>query len=85
MAHLWGLQVLIQALDSSQYRQTAAAEAVEEIGPDAVEAVPGLIQMLTECEYGVACEAAAEALREITGQDFNRDTARWQQWWEENK
>jgi hypothetical protein len=27
----------------------------------------------------------AEALGKITGQDFGKDPARWQEWWEKNK
>ena len=28
---------------------------------------------------------AAEALRNITGKDFGKDPAKWQEWWEKNK
>jgi HEAT repeat protein len=28
---------------------------------------------------------AALALKEITGKDFGKDPAKWQEWWEKNK
>lgn len=32
-----------------------------------------------------ASQAAVQALKSITGQDFGQDAARWQQWWEEQQ
>ena len=66
-------------------RSQAAHEAIHalsRIGPGAKEAAPALIGALRDNFMRMS---AAEALKEITGQDFGEDAARWQRWWEENK
>jgi hypothetical protein len=47
-------------------------------------AVDALIEALKDEDWGVRARAA-EALREITGQDFGKDPEKWQKWWEKNK
>jgi HEAT repeat protein len=61
-----------------------AARALGQIGPEAREAVPALIQVLGD-EYESAGGNAARALKAITGQDFGEDAGRWQEWWDEQQ
>jgi hypothetical protein len=51
-------------------------------GPRALDAVPALIRVLSEDSDAIA-QDAADALIQITEQDFGQDPARWQEWWEE--
>lgn len=44
-------------------------------------AIPALIEALGDPEFRVV-DAAAAALRQITGQDFGRDKAPWKAWYE---
>lgn len=75
---------LIQALgDKDKWVRLAAARALGEIGPEAKEAVPALIQALKWKEN--IRRKAAWALGEITGQDFSENPDRWQEWWEEQQ
>ncbi len=84
LGHLWGGPPLIQALgDKDKWVRLAAARALGEIGPEAKEAVPALIQALKWKEN--IRRKAAWALGEITGQDFSEDPDRWQEWWEEQQ
>jgi WD40 repeat protein len=83
---------LIQAMEDDPHMRWAVAEALQRIGPAAVEAVPALIRALEdECaaEPGQACyverHAIARALRAITGQDFAEDTSAWRAWWKERR
>lgn len=62
--------------------QRQSAEALGELGADAVEAVPDLIQAFRGASWGSEQDAETEALVAITGQDFGRDADAWQQWWE---
>ena len=55
-----------------------AAKAVARIGTIAVEP---LIQALKDTNWEVR-EAAAGALRTITGKGFGVDSGRWMQWWQ---
>jgi HEAT repeat protein len=67
LAQLWGPQTLIQALmDESVRVREAAANALAESGPQAVDAVPALIQALRNEEQDWALrEAASDALGAI--------------------
>ncbi|OGO05014.1 MAG: hypothetical protein A2Y60_01920 [Chloroflexi bacterium RBG_13_54_9] len=77
---------LINALrDEDEFVRSQAAKALGEIGPEAREAVPVLIDALLRDEEEYVGWATADALKDITGQDFGGDAARWQQWWEKNK
>jgi HEAT repeat protein len=84
-AAVWGLgaigseatPLLVQALkDENDEVRESAINRLRWIGP---EAVPPLIQALGKKEEQ---KAAAEALKDIAGQDLGQDTERWQQWWE---
>jgi HEAT repeat protein len=55
----------------------AAFDALENLGPSAVEA---LIAALKEEEH----EAFARLLKAITGQDFGIDSNRWEKWWKKH-
>jgi hypothetical protein len=64
-------------------------EGLARIGPDAMEAVPALIEALedecsTERPEWCAIERSSltRALRSITGQEFGPDAAAWRAWWE---
>jgi HEAT repeat protein len=47
-----------------------------------MDGVPVLIQALEDQSPAVR-QAATEALRTITGQDFGLDVNAWRQWWAE--
>ncbi len=79
---LWGVEVYIAAFRDESYRvRKNATEALGKIGEPAVEP---LIAALKDGVWRVR-EYAAGALGRITKQDFGRDHAKWQQWWDENK
>ena len=62
LAQLWGPQVLVQAMmDESVRVREAAANALVEIGPQAVDAVPALIQALRNEEEDSDLRQAASA------------------------
>jgi len=67
LAQLWGPQTLIQALmDESVRVREAAADALAESGPQAVDAVPALLQALKNEERDWALrQAASDALGAI--------------------
>ena len=64
---------------------TARQRAAKTLGamgdPHAVEP---LIAALADENAGVQSNAA-EALKNITGKDFSKDSAKWSAWWKENK
>ena len=63
LAELWGIQALTQTLeDEDEDVREAAIQALGEIGPQAVEAVPALIDTLQEHEDHDVREAGAEVL-----------------------
>jgi hypothetical protein len=65
LAHLWGPQILIQALEEgTAWEREVAPKALSEFGPEAVEAVPALIEALESTGDDVR-RAAAEAMLEI--------------------
>ena len=77
------IPALVIALSDPEYGvRWSAALALGYIGSPARDAVPALIQALSDPEQ-VVRQSAADALRSITGQDFGRDAAQWQQWWNE--
>jgi len=47
-------------------------------------AIEPLINALEDKDWSVTWDAA-EALHEITGQDFGKEPKKWQEWWEKNK
>jgi hypothetical protein len=86
LVQLWGPRVLVQPLrqDYRYEARQAAAEALGEMGPAAVEAVPALIGALGDSNDEVR-QAAAEALQTVTGQNFGEDAKAWEQWWEQRR
>ena len=69
-------------LRSGKYQAvTTCAEALGKIGAPAMQAVPELIALLRGSESSFYY-SAEHALKAITGQDFGRDAAAWQKWWD---
>jgi HEAT repeat protein len=75
---------LIGALrgDENTYVRATAAWALGEIKDR--RAIEALIAALKDESHGVKKNAAL-ALKTITGKDFGKDPALWQEWWEKNK
>jgi len=72
---------LILALkDDDIIIQVAAIQALGEIKDP--RAIKPLIDAFNEKKFQ---PVLADALHEITGQDFGENQAKWQKWWEENK
>ena len=92
---LWGHQIYVLAIESeyegigqyvsgdknSSIRRRAIYE-LGEIGPDAMEAVPVLIQALGDKQTALRT-LANHALIKITGRNFGEDSAAWQLWWDQ--
>ncbi len=68
--------------DKNVYVRAMAAWALGEIKD--LRAVEPLIDALRD-EIKDVRKKAALALQEITGKDFGKDPAKWQEWWEKNK
>ncbi len=68
--------------DENTYVRATAAWALGEIKDR--RAVEALIAALKDESHGVKKNAAL-ALKTITGKDFGKDPALWQEWWEKNK
>ena len=68
--------------DKQGYVRAMAAWALGEIKDR--RAVEPLIGAITD-ESNDVTKAAPLALKEITGQDFGKDPAKWKEWWEKNK
>lgn len=76
------MDVLLQALsDNIPAVRFNAADSLEKIGEPAVSKLIDLIGRMGKR----APVAAADALKGITGQDFQDNAAAWRQWWNENK
>lgn len=80
---------LAQAMQEDPTMRWAICEGLHAIGPDAMEAVPALIEALedgcnSEDKTWCAVERGAlvRTLPKITGQDFGEDAAAWRAWWE---
>ena len=76
----------IAGLESGYVRKTAVA-VVEEMGPQAMEAVPALIDILEDVlsmtwidDSQIEC-----TLQAITGPDFSDQPNLWRQWWAERR
>lgn len=73
---------LAQALAEGEFNtRSAAADGLALIGPDAIDAVPVLIQALQDDEKWIR-DRSLLALKSITGEDFGKNAAAWQEWWE---
>ena len=73
---------LIEVLkDKSAPERVEAALALGEIGPDAMDAVPTLIEAL---DWWMS-DTAAKVLRQIIGQDFGKDATLWKKWWQSKR
>ncbi len=76
------IDVLLPALsDNIPMVRTAARWALGDIGEPAVPHIINLLQRMGR--YGPV--AGAQALTDITGQDFYDNVAAWKTWWEEHK
>jgi len=87
MAELWGPAVFpsaIAGLESGYVRKTAVA-VVEGMGPQAMEAVPALIDILEDVlsMMWIPGSQIERTLEAITGQDFGDQPDLWRQWWAE--
>ncbi len=77
--------VLIEALLPLSCKSIAAESSLYNLGPEALEAVPSLIEKLrlylsmnVDENYALS---VASTLTEITGQDFGIDAVAWEEWW----
>lgn len=78
-----GIGPLSTALnDENSYVRMTAARSLGMI--DDPRVIEPLIQALGDKSQGVQKNALL-ALKERTGQDFGKDPAVWQKWWEQNK
>jgi HEAT repeat protein len=68
--------------DNNGYVRAMAAWALGQIGDR--RAIEPLIDGITT-ESSDVRKRAPLALKEITGQDFGKDSAKWREWWEKNK
>ena len=79
------VQVLTHCLEKFDYGYPRCViNALKEIGPAAINAVPDLVSRLEEGEDYTNKEIL-EALRAITGQDFGLDANQWLEWWEKQQ
>ena len=76
---------LITALKNEEKRFYAII-ALRDLGPGAIDAVPGLIQVLED--EGVIDwqkREAQDTLKVITGQDLGEDPIAWKEWWQKQQ
>lgn len=78
------VQALINCLEKFDANPHHMIDALKEIGPAAINAVPTLVNLFEE-EQEYRNEKVLEALRAITGQDFGLDANQWLEWWEEQQ
>jgi hypothetical protein len=85
---LWGYRVLVSTMLAGfvrghPYLSIEAGEALKAAGPEAISAVPDLIDMLsmvhTDPIFG---SSVSQALEAITGQEFGNDPEAWRTWWQ---
>lgn len=77
------IEIFIEGLrDERPMVRRYSAEALGQIGKEAMEAVPSLIEALGDesMKGSVRC-----ALNVITGRDFGVDAAAWRNWWEKQQ
>ncbi len=75
------LPALASAFESDHTVRWAIAERLGiQSPPEAIGIVPSLVRVLQEEEEEMVRSAIVRALTQITGQDFGQDSARWQQW-----
>jgi hypothetical protein len=88
LSRVWGQQLLIVALEDEDEDcdvRRGAVEVLKELGLDAKESVPALIQALIRdeqdhCALGYSISIALHA---ITGEYCSEDVSCWQGWWEQ--
>jgi hypothetical protein len=85
------ISILGDSTESPQIRLLIILK-LSELGKEAMPAVPALIKQLHIKEYVVVnnerislVDNAIEALKNITGQDFDNDITRWAQWWNKSE
>lgn len=73
--------LLIHALGDENWEiREGAALALWELGPEAEQAIPALLQAVVDGREEAS--TAVLALEAITGQDFGFEAEAWQEWWE---
>jgi len=78
------VQALINCLEKFDANPHPVIDALKEIGPAALNAVPVLANLLEE-DQEYRNEKVLEALQAITGQGFGLDTDQWLTWWQEQQ
>jgi len=84
---------MVEVATMQNSRQTQALSTLAGFKSKALPAVPRLIELLQKYEIATPMpiyfttadqltEKVIETLKAITGQDFGKDPAAWQQWWE---
>ncbi|MHC4497509.1 MAG: HEAT repeat domain-containing protein [Planctomycetota bacterium] len=74
---------LIQLLNEDNEVSAKAAGALGRIGD--ARAIEPLITSLGRARMGSTKQATAEALKRLTGQDFEEDWQQWHRWWQEQQ
>lgn len=69
--------------DENSYVRMTAARSLGMIGDK--RAIKALITALKEDESHGVKKNAALALKQLTGQDFGKDSDKWQKWWDQTK
>jgi HEAT repeat protein len=74
--------VCISGLSDPRPRvRSASTHTLAASGPEAVSAVPALIDALQNGSSPDERKALAEALRSISGVDLGQDVPKWRKWW----
>ncbi|MEJ2605420.1 MAG: hypothetical protein P8Z41_01965 [Anaerolineales bacterium] len=76
---------MTEALLPLSCKSIEAERALYDLGPDAIDAVPALIEKLRlylsmNVDENYA-QSVASTLTEITGQEFDIDADAWEEWW----
>ena len=66
--------------NQTMWIQDQIMKSLAEIGPQAIETVPTLIEYLEDDDWQVVSQARF-ALEEITGESFGSDAEKWRLWW----
>jgi hypothetical protein len=79
------IPILTEALLPLSCKSIEAERALYDLGPDAIDAVPALIEKLRlylsmNVDENYA-QSVASTLTEITGQEFDIDADAWEEWW----
>lgn len=81
------LKCLLQAASEVNFRQDWAINSLGQLGEKALPAMPELIVLLEKGQSGAKNiysnlqDSLITALKDISGEDFGADTAKWKEWW----